>query len=165
MSLSTIQLLHAHGIQLSLDSQSGRLRYRAPAGGLSGELRDLVAETALEYEERAAILEYDAGMTRKDAERLAAADATGCRDPRCPQEDLPSMFELWQAGRKPRRSSPPSPILRPVASVSAVDSLCAQIEQLKAADDGEEASQSDEPAREIHRLEAIVAALRKLQSA
>lgn len=163
--LTPIQLLHTHGIEMLQDHRTGLMSYRAPAGSLSAELRDLVAETALEYEERAAILEYDAGMTRKDAERLAVAGATGCRDPRCPQEDLPSMFELWQAGRKPRRSSPPSPILRPVVSVSAVDSLCAQIEQLKAAADGEEASQSDEPAREIHRLEAIVAALRKLQMA
>lgn len=163
--LTPIQLLHTHGIEMLQDHRTGLMSYRAPAGGLSGELRDLVAETALEYEERAAILEYDAGMTRKDAERLAAADATGCRDPRCPQEDLPKMFDLWQAGRKTRRSSPPPPILYPVVSVSAVDSLCAQIEQLKTAAGGDEASQSDETAREIHRLEAIVAALRKLQMA
>ena len=163
--LTPIQLLHTHGIEMLQDHRTGLMSYRAPAGSLSAELRDLVAETALEYEERAAIMEFDGGMERKVAERQAAADATGCRDPRCPQEDLPSMFELWQAGRKNRRASPPPPILRPFVSVSAVDSLCAQIEQLKTAAGGDEASQSDEIAREIHRLEAVVAALGKLQMA
>lgn len=80
--LTPIQMLHAHGIQMFLDPMTGQLGCRAPAGALTDELRDLVAEVTLEHEERAAILEYDAGMDRKDAERVAAAVATGCGDPR-----------------------------------------------------------------------------------
>ena len=168
MSLSAIQLLHAHGIQLFLDSQSGRLRYRAPAGGLSAEHRDLAAETALEFEERAAILEYDAGMARKDAERLAAVDATGCRDPR---QEPSKVFDTWKAGRISRCAAPSRIIARPVVGLSVVDSLRAQIEKLKAQAQimtvrglGGDADQLGETTREIIRLEEVVVALQKLQT-
>ena len=69
--------LRESGVELYLDPATGRLRYRAPAGGLTPPLRDLVVEVALEMEERAAIREYDGGLDRATAERMAAADVLG----------------------------------------------------------------------------------------
>ena len=77
MSLPPVQTLHAHGVRLYVDPQSRRMRYRAPAGGLTLELAGLIAEVAMEYEERAAIREHGAGVDRAEAERLAAADLLG----------------------------------------------------------------------------------------
>ena len=157
MSLTPLQALHAHGIDMFVDSQTGRMRYRAPAGALTADLRDLAAEVALEYEERAAIFEYAAGMARKDAERLAAVEATGCGDPRCSPDNLMSMSEPWPTWR-PRRRGPPPPIIpRPIVCVSVVDSLNTQIEKLKTK------AQDAGTAGEIRRLGEIVVALQKLQ--
>lgn len=74
MTLSPVQLLHAHGAHLYIDSCSRRLRYRAPPGSLTPELRGLIAEAAMEYEERCAIREYDGRMDRTQAERLTGAE-------------------------------------------------------------------------------------------
>ena len=159
MNSNHVQKLREHGVQLVVDPQTGQLRCHLPAGALAADLRDLAAEVALEYEERAAILEYSAGMTRKDAERLAAVEATGCGDPRCSPDNLISMSEPWPTWR-PRRRGPPPPIIpRPIVCVSVVDSLNAQIEKLKAK------AQDAGTAGEIRRLGEIVVALQKLQGA
>ena len=79
MNTSPAQTLRAHGVELYV-APSGRLRYRAPAGALTSTLRDLVVEAALQFEERAAIREFDGGMDRATAERLAAADLLGVQD-------------------------------------------------------------------------------------
>lgn len=75
MNTSPAQTLRAHGVHLYVDESTGRMRFRAPAGALTPLLRDQVAEVALQYEERAAIREFDGGMDRATAERMAAADA------------------------------------------------------------------------------------------
>jgi hypothetical protein len=69
--------LRESGVELYQDPATGRLRYRAPSGGLTPPLRDLVVEVALEIEERAAIREYGGGLDRAIAERMAAADVLG----------------------------------------------------------------------------------------
>ena len=69
--------LRESGVELYLDPATGRLRYRAPPGGLTPPLRDMVVEVALEIEERAAIREYNGGLDRATAERMAAADMLG----------------------------------------------------------------------------------------
>ena len=173
MSLSTIQFLRAHGIHLALDSQSGRLRYRAPAGGLCAELCDLVAETALEYEERAAIFEYDAGMTRKDAERVAAAEVTGCGDTRSAPQAMPwrNGFKRAERWGENHSSNPIDP--RPIARSSPIDDLRRQVEKLKAEatqeaaklGNGESTGKRVNYAEEIHRLESIIDALQLLSAA
>ena len=76
MNTSPAQTLRAHGVELYV-APSGRLRYRAPAGALTPLLRDQIASVAGAYEERAAIREFDGGMARATAERLAAADLLG----------------------------------------------------------------------------------------
>lgn len=77
MMLNLLQLLHAYGISLVVDALSGRIRYRAPTGALTSELRDLIAEVALEYEERAAIIEYEGGIEQTTANQLAGIDTLG----------------------------------------------------------------------------------------
>jgi hypothetical protein len=70
-----LQKLHDAGVVLTVDGD--HLKYRAPAGTMTGALRDALAElkpTVLyEYHERAGILEYDARLPRGDAEARAAA--------------------------------------------------------------------------------------------
>jgi hypothetical protein len=68
-----LQRLHNAGVILTVDGD--RLRYRAPAGALTPDLRAALAEMkpdlVHEYHERAGILEYDARLSREEAERLA----------------------------------------------------------------------------------------------
>jgi hypothetical protein len=78
--MTTIEISHRlkeFGVELYLDPATGRLRYRAPAGGLTPPLREKIVAVALEFEERAAIREYDGNMDRASAERLAAAEVLG----------------------------------------------------------------------------------------
>ena len=77
MNTSPAQTLRAHGIHLYVEQSTGRMRYRAPAGALTPLLRDQIASVAGAYEERAAIREFDGGMDRATADRLAAADLLG----------------------------------------------------------------------------------------
>ena len=69
-----LQRVHDAGITLIVDGD--RLKYTAPSGVLTPELRTALAElkpTILhEYHERAGILEYDGRMPRSEAERRAA---------------------------------------------------------------------------------------------
>lgn len=69
--------LREHGVELVLDDTAGRVRYRAPAGTLTLALGLMIAEVGLQYQERAAIMEYDGGQDRATAERLAGADVRG----------------------------------------------------------------------------------------
>lgn len=69
-----LQRLHDAGIVFTVDGD--RLRYRAPAGTVTPEIREALNElkpaVVYEYHERAGILEYDANMPRPEAERRAA---------------------------------------------------------------------------------------------
>ena len=64
-------------LQFSMDA----IRYRAPAGTLTPELKEALAESKAalldQFNERAAILEFDAGLDRAEAERLAAEEVLG----------------------------------------------------------------------------------------
>ena len=69
--------LRTRGVCLSLATGS-RLQMHAPAGAVTQYMRDFIREHAaemaqfiFELEERAAILEFDQGHTRAEAERLA----------------------------------------------------------------------------------------------
>ncbi len=69
-----LQAIHDAGIVLTVEGDC--LKYRAPAGTLTPELRAALAELkpgiVCEYHERAGILEYDANLPRSEAERRAA---------------------------------------------------------------------------------------------
>jgi hypothetical protein len=71
-----LQRVQAAGISLTVDG--ARLRYRAPAGAITPELRadlqELKPTLLYEYHERAAIMEFDGGLARPEAERLAAEE-------------------------------------------------------------------------------------------
>ena len=70
-----IQQVHDAGIILKVDGK--HLRYRAPSGTMTPDLRANLAawkpDLLYEYHERAGILEYDANMQRVDAEARATA--------------------------------------------------------------------------------------------
>jgi hypothetical protein len=69
-----LQRLHDAGVVLRVDGD--QLCYRAPAGAMTPELLAALAEVKpdllYEYHERAGILEYDARLTRDEAESRAA---------------------------------------------------------------------------------------------
>lgn len=75
-------LRRARAAGVSLDVNGHRLKYRAPAGTVTPELRDALHELkptlVYEYHERAAIMEYDARLPRVRAEHMAAV-AVGMR--------------------------------------------------------------------------------------
>ena len=68
-----LQRLHDAGVTLTIEGD--RLRYRAPAGAMTPDLRaDLAAwkpDLVYEYHERAGILEYEAHLPRAEAEERA----------------------------------------------------------------------------------------------
>jgi hypothetical protein len=70
-----LQSLHAARVTLRIEGD--RLRYRCPAGAMTPTLRaDLAAwkpDLLHEYGERAAIMEYDGGLPRAEAEHRAEA--------------------------------------------------------------------------------------------
>lgn len=72
-----VRRLREQGVDLYVDPAFGRVRYRAPAGALTLDLGLMVAEVGLQYQERAAVMEFDGNMDRETAERLAAADVLG----------------------------------------------------------------------------------------
>lgn len=65
-----------HDARVSLRIEGDRLRYRCPAGAMTPTLRaDLAAwkpDLLSEYGERAAIMEFDGGLPRSEAEHRAA---------------------------------------------------------------------------------------------
>lgn len=69
-------LQRLHDARVSLRIEGDRLRFRCPAGAMTPTLRaDLAAwkpDLLSEYGERAAIMEYDGGLPRAEAERHAA---------------------------------------------------------------------------------------------
>ena len=71
-----LEKIHNAGIILRVDGDY--LRYCAPAGTMTPELRAALTEIKpdliFEYHERAGIFEYDANMPRTEAEHQAAAD-------------------------------------------------------------------------------------------
>jgi hypothetical protein len=75
-SAALLDVLHAAGVVLTLDGHA--LRYRAPKGVLTSDLLLQLAQhkAALlalveDFEERTALAEYDGGLPRAEAERLA----------------------------------------------------------------------------------------------
>ena len=74
-----LQALRAAGVTLRIVGDS--LRYRAPRGALTPELRAALAEhkpdILHDYHERAGIVEYHGGLPRAEAEALAAVDVLG----------------------------------------------------------------------------------------
>jgi len=80
--------LHAWGVKLT-PYPDGTLRYKAPKGTITPALLEMMRAhkealvTLVEaFEERAAILEYDAGLARDDAEWLAWQELGGEGPPR-----------------------------------------------------------------------------------
>jgi|GEM_PF-2026210 len=80
-----LQRLHDVGVRLTVSGD--HLRYRAPVGAMTPELRAALEEwkpdLVYEYHERAGILEYDARLPREEAETRAAdmvlsVAGTGC---------------------------------------------------------------------------------------
>ncbi len=83
MAVELLERLRALGVVLSIDGD-GRLAYDAPADVLGDDLlaemrahRDELLGLVELIEERAAIREYDGGLSRADAERLAWVDVLG----------------------------------------------------------------------------------------
>ena len=76
---SILRRCAAAGVELRFDG--GKIAYRAPRGKFTEEMRGELAavrDSLVElYEERAAIMEYDGGMDRATAERMAADDVLG----------------------------------------------------------------------------------------
>ncbi len=69
-----LQRLHDAEIELEIEGNS--LKYRAPAGAMTPQLRAALEEwkpdLVYEYHERAGILQYDARLPREEAETRAA---------------------------------------------------------------------------------------------
>ena len=69
-----LERLHNAGVVLTVDGD--RLKYKAPAGAITPQLRaaiiELKPDLVYEYHERAGILIYDARMPKDKAEAIAA---------------------------------------------------------------------------------------------
>lgn len=80
-SADVIRTLRAAGVTLFLDPDTGRLKYRAPRGAftpyLRATLREYMPEIVFLFNERAAIMEFDGGLSRADAESRAASEVLG----------------------------------------------------------------------------------------
>ncbi len=92
------------------------LKVRAPCPlppGLAADLRTIRGDLLAVYRERAAIREFDAGFSRPEAERLAAADVSAwlaghCDGPRAGKKVLPDEATpepLTAKGRKNQLAS------------------------------------------------------------
>ncbi len=75
-----LEQLHNAGVILTVAGH--RLKYKAPAGAVTPELRaamiELKPDLVYEYHERAGILEYDARLPKEKAEARAANVLKGC---------------------------------------------------------------------------------------
>jgi hypothetical protein len=69
---------HLAACDVTLRIEGDALRYRAPRGTMTPDLRAALVEykpdVLHDYHERAAIMEFDGGLDRAEAERLAAED-------------------------------------------------------------------------------------------
>ena len=74
-----LERLHNAGVVLTVDGD--RLKYKAPAGAITPQLRaaiiELKPDLVYEYHERAGILIYDARMPKDKAEARAANTLRG----------------------------------------------------------------------------------------
>ncbi len=75
--------LRSIGVRLSIDPD-GRVAYDAPVGVMTDDIlgrmrshRDGLLALCEQIEKRAAIMEFDGGMTRVDAERMVMAEVVG----------------------------------------------------------------------------------------
>ncbi len=99
---SLIRELRALGVLLSIDAR-GRLAFDAPEGVIGEEMialirnhRDELLATIESLEERAAILEHDAGMDRSDAESAAWEDVVN----EAPEPMPPGVICPWCNGSR-----------------------------------------------------------------
>lgn len=114
---SLFRELHALGVVLSIDDR-GRLSFEAPEGVVSESLivriraeGDALLAIVERIDERAAIMEYDAGFLRADAERIARMEVVddapepmpmGVHCPACQGRRLiddPQGLRCWGCGR------------------------------------------------------------------
>ena len=129
---SLLQELRRLGIALSIDDD-GRLAYDAPAP-LGDELlsrlranREALLAVVEQFEERAAIVEYGAKLSRGDAERIAMAEMFGepvpLIDPVRPMANTEPMVEavVEQSGYWPVMSGVLCPWCRACEFLRAVD--------------------------------------------
>ena len=76
-----IRLLRENGIEINLDPDSTRLKYRGPCGALTPFIRATLIEYMPAivdlYNERAAIMEYDGGLSASQASARAVAALRG----------------------------------------------------------------------------------------
>ena len=117
-ALAVFRELRALGVALSID-RNGRLMFDAPEGSVAESVvarirshRDDLLGIVERIEERAGILEYDAGLDRREAERRALAELIddapepmppGMNCPWCNGSRLVDDLEglrCWDCGRK-----------------------------------------------------------------
>ena len=79
-SADRIRQLRSASIEMFLDADTGRLKYRGPRAAFTpymrATLREFMPEIVYLFNERAAIMEYDGGLPRTEASRRAAASIT-----------------------------------------------------------------------------------------
>src|SRR6266851_4824185 len=99
-AIDLLQEFHALDVLLT-PSPDGTLRYKAPKGVLTPELldamrqhKDALLDLVEDFEERAGIAEFEAGLPRAEAEALAWQCVLG-QTPREPQQTAVPATEKW----------------------------------------------------------------------
>src|SRR5215471_9410280 len=103
-ALALFHRLHACGVQLT-PYPGGTLCYKAPKGTMTPALLDAMREHKADlidlveaFEERAAILEYDARLARKDAEWFAWQALGGEGPPHALTQAVGTEVPCWHPG-------------------------------------------------------------------